>query len=77
MMLSGNVLSQYFPTMAAEDVRASVRECMRAGAKGGGFSLRTTGGVAATNSVKTPDQMRAVLKAIEAYIDAGLEFGAY
>ena len=77
MLLSGNVLSQYFPTMTKSDVFAAVEGCMRAGKAGGGFSLRTTGGVAATNSVKTPDQMRAVLASIESYIEAGLRFGAY
>jgi hypothetical protein len=77
MLLSGNVLSQYFPTMTAEEVGDAVAACIEAGKPGGGFSLRTTGGVAATNSVKTPEQMRAVLCAIEAYIDAGLRFGGY
>lgn len=77
MMLSGNVVSQRFPQMTAEEVRESVRLCMEAGKPGGSYSLRTTGGVAATNSVKTDDQMRAVLRAIETYIDAGLEFGGY
>ncbi len=77
MLLSGNVLSQYFPSMSMEEVTEAVRSSIAAAARGGGFSLRTTGGTAATNSVKTPDQMRAVLRSIEAYIDAALKYGEY
>ncbi|MCK5740493.1 hypothetical protein KAH55_14990 [bacterium] len=77
MLLSGNVTSQGFLRMTREDVRQAVKDAIRVGAPGGGFTLRTTGGHAATNSVKTRDQMRKVLDNIEAYIDAGLEFGAY
>ena len=77
MLLSGNVLSQYFPSMTEGEVRSEVKRCMAVGAPGGGYTLRTTGGVAATNSVKTPDQMRAVLRSIETYIEAGMEYGEY
>lgn len=77
MMLSGNVPSQEFPTAEPAAVRQWVSEAMEAGKPGGGFTLRTTGGGASTNAAKDADQMRAILKCIEAYIDAGLELGQY
>lgn len=77
MLLSGNVPSQKFLQMSDDDVRDAVKSAISAAGQGGGFSLRTTGGHAATNSVKNRDQMRAVLKKIEVYIEAGLEFGQY
>jgi len=77
MMLSGNVPSQEFPTATPAQVRQWVKEAMDAGKPGGGFALRTTGGGASTNAAKDADQMRVILKCIEAYIDAGLELGQY
>ena len=77
MLLSGNVPSHLFPTLTREEVRQEVRRSISQAARGGGFSLRTTGGVAATNSVKTRDQMVKVLDNIKAYVEAGLEYGSY
>lgn len=77
MLLSGNVPSQSFLSMSREDVREWIRGALRDGAPGGGFTLRTTGGHAATNSVKNRDQMLKIFGNIEAYIDAALEFGQY
>jgi len=77
MMLSGNVPSQNFMFMSQEDVRESVRYAISAAARGGGFTLRPAAGTAGTNSVQDADQMRKYLENIEAYIDAGLEFGSY
>lgn len=77
MLLSGNVPSQSFITMSLEEVRQCVRQAIEAGAPGGGFTLRTTGGTAGTNAVRTPEQMVVLLERIQAYIDAGLEFGQY
>lgn len=77
MMLSGNIPSQDFLTARRDQVRQWVREAIEAGAPGGGFSLRTTGGHASTNAAKTPEQMVRILGCIEAYIEAGLEFGGY
>jgi len=77
MMLSGNVPSQDFMFMSREDVRLAVREAIVAAAPGGGFSLRPAAGTAGTNSVQDADQMRKYLDNIDAYIQAGLEFGAY
>ena len=77
MLLAGNITSPLFVRMTREDVRQSVRAACSAAARGGGFCLRTTGGQAATNSVKNSEQMRMVLANIEAYIEAALEFGGY
>ncbi len=77
MLLSGNVTSNAFPQMSREEVREQVRAVIRTGGPGGGFTLRTTGGNAATNSVKTREQMIKVLDNIEAYVEAALEFGQY
>lgn len=77
MMLSGNVPSQEFPTAEPAQVRQWVKEAVEAGKPGGGFSLRTTGGGASTNAAKDAEQMRVILRCIEAYIDAGSELGEY
>lgn len=77
MLLSGNIPSQNFLSMALEEVRQCVREAIEKAAPGGGFTLRTTGGTAGTNAVKTPEQMVELLERIQVYIDAGLEFGQY
>ena len=77
MMLSGNVASQNFLYMSREEVRQEVREAIRAAAPGGGYSLRPAAGSAGTNSVQDPDQMRKFLDNIDAFIQAGLEFGQY
>ena len=42
MLLSGNIPSERFPMMTREEVRQSVKEAIRQGAPGGGFTLRTT-----------------------------------
>ena len=77
MMLSGNVASQNFLYMSREEVRQEVRSAIGAAARGGGFSLRPAAGSAGTNSVQDPDQMRKFLDNIDAFIQAGLEFGHY
>ena len=70
MMLSGNVITQDFMYIGADEVKRRVEKTISEGAPGGGFSLRTTGGHAATGSVKTNEQMIKVLENIQAYIDA-------
>jgi len=77
MLLSGNVPSQDFLRMTREQVRAEVRRAISQGAKGGGFTLRNTGGHVATNSVKDEEQMRKVLSNIDAFIEAAREYGTY
>lgn len=77
MMLSGNVASQNFLFMSREEVRQEVKAAIRAAAPGGGYSLRPAAASAGTNSVQDPDQMRKYLDNIEAFIEAGLEFGVY
>jgi hypothetical protein len=77
MLLSGNVVSQTFDSASADEVREDVRRSIEAGAQGGGYTLRTTGGGAATGSVKNQEQLARVLGNIEVYIDAALEYGSY
>ena len=77
MMLSGNVASQNFLYATREEVRQEVRAAIQAAAPGGGFSLRPAAGSAGTNSVQDRDQMRKFLDNIDAFIQAGLEFGQY
>jgi uroporphyrinogen decarboxylase len=77
MLLSGNVPSQDFVHMSREDVRECVRKTIAAGARGGGFTLRTTGGHAGVNPDIDRDLLRKVVENVEAYAEAGLEFGRY
>lgn len=77
MMLSGNVASQFFTTMSRDEVRASVRQSIKDGAPGGGFSLRTTGGHAGINPALDKPMLRKIISNVEAYVEAGLEFGTY
>jgi hypothetical protein len=77
MLLSGNVPSQSFMFMSRAEVRQCVRAAIEAAAAGGGFSLRPAAGTAGTNSVQDAEQMRKYLDNIDAYIEAGLEFGGY
>ena len=77
MFLSGNIPSQNFLFMSREQVRQSVKEAISTAAAGGGFTLRPAAGSAGTNSVQDAEQMIKYLDNIEAYIEAGLEFGTY
>jgi len=77
MLLSGNIPSPYFPTWSREQVEQSVCEAIKAGAPGGGFSLRTTGGTAGTGAVRGFEQLGKILDNCEAYLLAGLKYGAY
>ena len=77
MLLSGNVPSPYFTTWSRRQVEDSVRRAIRAAAEGGGFSLRTTGGDAGTNSAKDREQLAKIIDNCEAYLLAGLEYGTY
>jgi hypothetical protein len=77
MLLSGNIPSQNFMFMSRQDVRQSVKEAISAAAVGGGSTLRPAAGTAGTNSVFDAEQMCKYLDNIEAYIEAGLEFGTY
>ncbi len=77
MLLSGDIPSLRFLTMTREEVRQSVKEAIRQGAPGGGFTLRTTSANAATGSAKNKEQMIKILQNIEVYIEAAREFSAY
>lgn len=77
LMLSGNVASERFIFATPAEVRAEVKAAILAAAPGGGFSLRTSGGNAGT-SMALPDELMAkVLDNVEAYIQAGLDYGQY
>jgi len=77
MLLSGNVPSQNFVFMTQKEVREWVRKTIAIAAPGGGFTLRTTGGHAGVNPDLDKDHLCKIIKNVEAYIEAGLEFGAY
>jgi hypothetical protein len=78
MLLSGNVLSQRFPWAGAEEVWEEVREAIRDGAPGGGFTLRTSGGNGETGPKnKTEEQQARVIRNCEVYIETALECGEY
>ncbi|MFW6159486.1 MAG: uroporphyrinogen decarboxylase family protein, partial [Planctomycetota bacterium] len=77
MMLSGNIASQYFVRAEPGDVREEVRAAIRAAAPGGGFSLRTTGGLAGTQVAMSEAELDRVIANCTAYLTAGLEFGEY
>ncbi|MBT3378452.1 MAG: hypothetical protein HN742_01840 [Lentisphaerae bacterium] len=77
MMLSGNIPSQNFPSCSPDDVRQWVREAVRDAAPGGGFALRTTGGHAGVNPELDDATFKNIIRNVETYIEAGLEYGTY
>ncbi len=77
MLLSGNVPSQEFVRMSRREVRDWVRAAMAAAAPDGGFALRTTGGHANVSPDLDRTELRKVVDNVEAYIEAGLAYGAY
>ena len=77
MMLSGNIPSQCFPSCSPDDVRKWVKAAIRDAAPRGGFALRTTGGHAGVNPELDQEMFAHIIKNVEAYIEAGLEYGTY
>jgi len=77
MLLSGNIASEHFSTTSPAAVRQQVRDAIRVGAPGGGFTLRTSGGHAGTGTGLTEEALGRVLANCEAYLLAGLEYGSY
>ena len=77
MLLCGNVPSQDFLTMSREEVRDWVRKSISQAAPGGGFTLCTTGGHAGVNPDLDKDMLLKIIDNVHAYMEAGLEFGAY
>ncbi len=77
MLLSGNVPSQtfYFDNVGPDEVRELVKNAIKAGAPGGGFSLKTTGG--AVGNGKSREQCIKSIECNLALIDAWREFGNY
>lgn len=75
LVLSGNLPSQAYYTMSDAEVRESVRQAVRDGAPGGGFTLHETGG--ASGLGKTPEQIICHLAKTRVAIEAALEFGRY
>ncbi|MBU4200693.1 MAG: hypothetical protein KKG09_11110 [Verrucomicrobia bacterium] len=77
MMLSGNIASERFIFATPKEVREEVKTAIRVAAPGGGFALRTSGGHAGT-CMQVPDNVMAkVLANVEAFIQAGLDYGQY
>ncbi|MHB0938137.1 MAG: uroporphyrinogen decarboxylase family protein [Armatimonadota bacterium] len=77
MVLSGNIPSQDFVFMTPDETRQLVKEAIATAAPGGGFTLRTTGGHANVDADLEPETLRRVIANVEAYIEAGLEYGDY
>lgn len=77
MMLAGNIPSQNFPSCTPAETRRWVRDAIRDAAPGGGFALRTTGGHAGVNAELEDDMLANIIRNVEAYIEAGLEYGTY
>lgn len=77
MVLSGNIPSQQFCRLSPEDVRRLVQAAVAAAAPGGGFTLRTTGGNANVDADLDGEMLARIIQNVEAYIEAGLEFGQY
>jgi len=75
MLLSGNVCSEMFYRMTADEVRAEVKAAIAAAAPGGGFTLALSG--AGTDDDDLDEFMPPVIKNCEVYIEAGLEYGGY
>lgn len=77
MVLSGNIASERFVDTEPDAVRCQVRDAIRAAAAGGGFTLRTSGGGAGTCADMPEETLLRVLKNVETYLLAGLEYGQY
>jgi hypothetical protein len=77
MLLSGNIPSQtfYFDNVGPDAVRELVKNAIKTGAPGGGFSLKTTGG--AVGNGKSREQCIKSIECNLALIDAWREFGNY
>lgn len=78
MLLSGgNVPWQFFASQKPTRTREAVKKAIDEVDAGGGFSLRTTGGHADFANELTADELHNVIANIEAYIEAGLQYGKY
>ncbi|MGI6544789.1 MAG: uroporphyrinogen decarboxylase family protein [Limnochordia bacterium] len=77
MLLSGNIPSQAFVEMTPEEVTACVRQAIDVAAAGGGFTLRPTGGNAGIDPYLDKATLKKVVANVEAYIEAGLQYGSY
>lgn len=77
MLLSGNIPSQQFLTLRPDEVRAMVRAAVRAASGGGGFTLCLTGHSFGPWDFATRESAAAVIRNVEAFMDAALEFGRY
>ena len=77
MLLSGNIISQafYLDSFKVEDVRPLVKQAIKDGAPGGGFTLKTTGG--AVGNGKTREQAIKNIECNLALIEAWRELGNY
>ena len=77
MLLSGNIPTHDLVRLGPKGVRECVRTAISVAAPGGGFTLRPTHGHAGLDPDLAPESLRQTIGNVRAYIEAGLEFGAY
>ncbi len=63
--------------MSKEEVEESIKNAVSGAAKGGGFTLRTTGGNANISAYLDRERFKKIIKNTEVYIEASLKFGEY
>ncbi|MHB9031812.1 MAG: uroporphyrinogen decarboxylase family protein [Anaerolineae bacterium] len=73
----GNIPSQDFVNKSTAEVRQAEREAIAAAAPGGGFTLRATGGNGDIDPNLPADMLKKIIENVEAFIEAGLEYGGY
>lgn len=74
MLLCGNVPSPQFEFMTPDETEEWVKDAIRDGAPGGGFVLRTTGGLGGTGCA---GDLERVLANCRRMMEAGVKYGRY
>ncbi|OPZ28702.1 MAG: methylcobalamin:coenzyme M methyltransferase [Lentisphaerae bacterium ADurb.BinA184] len=77
VLLSGNVADETFCRRTPQEVREEVRQAVQAAARGGGFTLKTSGSDGGTSMIRDDGDLARAIANCEAYLLAGLEFGRY
>ncbi|MEW6357464.1 MAG: uroporphyrinogen decarboxylase family protein [Planctomycetota bacterium] len=74
MLLCGNITSPQFEFMDPDETEEMVKAAIRDGAPGGGFVLRTTGGLGGTGCA---GNLGRVLANCQRMMEAGVKYGRY